>query len=418
MTQPVSTASSEAVLADSSLESEEALVGEAPDDREPHASVRVVAVGASAGGIEAFEQLLAAVPAGTGLAFVLVQHLDASHGSMLAPILQKSSAVPVREAEEGAVVEPDHVYVIPPDREMTIADGVLHLKPRPAEVPHRPLDRFFNSLATDQKSHAIGVVLSGKDTDGSAGLQSIRDVSGITFAQDDSAKFDVMPRAAAAAADFVLPPGEIGAYIVRLAGTADPSQSEEDRPEDFARVFRLLRERFDVDFGEYKAPSIHRRILRRVLLDSHGTVEQYGRALASDDQLLDLLYQDLLIGVTAFFRDTKQVAALRESILPEILEGRPSGPLRFWVAGCSTGEEVYSLAIALFENLRETNVHVTIFGTDINDKALRSPAPGSIRRGHSRISRRISASAISLRCRPVFASERRSANFAFLRNTT
>jgi two-component system, chemotaxis family, CheB/CheR fusion protein len=351
-------------------EVEEAPVLGAPDDAETSAAVRVVAVGASAGGIEAFEQLLAAVPAGTGLAWVLVQHLDASHGSMLASILQKSSAGPVREAEEGARVEPDHVYVIPPDRELTIAGGILHLKPRPLKVPHRPIDRFFTSLASDQKSHAIGVVLSGADTDGSAGLQAIHEASGITFAQDRSAKFEVMPRSASTAADFVLPPGEIGAQIVRLAGNGDAAETEENPPEDFARVFRLLRERFDVDFGQYKTPSIHRRILRRVLLDGHGTVERYARELASNEEQLDILYQDLLIGVTAFFRDPKQFAALRDSIFPEILEGRQSSPLRLWVAGCSTGEEVYSLAITLFEYLRDSNVRATIFGTDINDKAL------------------------------------------------
>jgi two-component system, chemotaxis family, CheB/CheR fusion protein len=370
MTHQVSPISSEAGGARSPLEVEEAPVVENSDDAETSAAVRVVAVGASAGGIEAFEQLLAAVPAETGLAWVLVQHLDASHGSMLASILQKSSAVPVRQAEEGARVEPDHVYVIPPDRELTIAGGVLRLKPRPAKVPHRPIDRFFTSLASDQKSHAIGVVLSGADTDGSAGLQSIRDVSGITFAQDDSAIFEVMPRSASTAADFVLSPGEIGEHIVRLAGSADAEETQENRPEDITRVFRLLRERFDVDFGQYKAPSIHRRILRRVLLDGHGTVERYARALASKDEQLDVLYQDLLIGVTAFFRDPKQFAALRDSIFPEILEQRQSGPLRIWVAGCSTGEEVYSLMITLFESLRDSDVHVTIFGTDINDKAL------------------------------------------------
>ncbi len=252
---------------------------------------------------------------------------------------------------------------------MTIASGVLHLKPRPVKVPHRPLDRFFTSLAIDQTSQAIGVVLSGNDTDGSAGLQSIRDVSGITFAQDESAKFDVMPRSAAAAADFVLAPAEIGKQIVRIAGSPrDPR--EKNRPEDFARIFSLLRERFDIDFGQYKSPSIHRRILRRVLLDGRGSVAKYARALALDEEQLDILYHDLLIGVTAFFRDPKQFTALRDSVFPEILEERESDPLRIWIAGCSTGEEVYSVMIALFEYLRGNDIRATVFGTDINDKAL------------------------------------------------
>ena len=186
------------------------------------AAARVVAVGASAGGLEAFIDLLAGIPAETGLSFVLVQHLNPRHESMLAEILARTSAIPVQQVTDGMRIGRDHVYVIPPDREMTISNGILRLAPRASALPHRPLDNFFRSLAKDQENRAIGVVLSGNDADGSAGLLAIRDAGGITFAQDaGSAKFDIMPRAAAAAADLVLPPREIAQQLVRVSQQYD-----------------------------------------------------------------------------------------------------------------------------------------------------------------------------------------------------
>jgi len=208
-----------------------------------------VAVGASAGGLEAFIDLLSAIPAQTGLSFVLVQHLNPRHESMLAGILARAAAVPVQQVTDGMRIERDHVYVIPPDREMTISEGILRLAPRASEVPHRPLDNFFSSLANDQKSRAIGVVLSGNDADGSAGLQAIRDAGGITFAQDtQSAKFDVMPRSAASAADLVLPPREIAQQLVRVAQQYEVPETEAggvpkvgEDAEAFERILELLR---------------------------------------------------------------------------------------------------------------------------------------------------------------------------------
>ena len=177
------------------------------------ASARVVAIGASAGGLEAFIELVTALPADAGLAFVLIQHLDPTHESMLADILAGATAIPVQEVTDGVRVERDHIYVIPPDAQMTIEGDVLRLVPRTPQVPHRPLDRFFESLAQDRGNGAIGVVLSGNDADGARGLEAIRGAGGITFAQSpESAKFDVMPRAAAVAADFVLPPAGIRRY--------------------------------------------------------------------------------------------------------------------------------------------------------------------------------------------------------------
>jgi two-component system CheB/CheR fusion protein len=345
------------------------------------AAARVVAVGASAGGLEAFIDLLSAIPAQTGLAFVLVQHLNPRHESMLAGILTRAAAIPVQQVTDGMRIERDHVYVIPPDREMTIAEGILRLAPRAPEVPHRPLDNFFRSLANDQESRAIGVVLSGNDADGSGGLQAIRDAGGITFAQDtESAKFDVMPRAAAAAADLVLPPREIARQLVRVAQQYDLPATEADvvpkvgeDAEAFERVLELLRQQYQTDFRLHKQSSVQRRILRRVLLGGFAGLPSYAEFLQLKPSALETLYQDLLIGVTSFFREPEQYEVLKTNVYPELVKNKgPNDTLRFWVAGCSSGEEVYSLAISLLEFLdeRADAPKILIYGTDINEKAL------------------------------------------------
>ena len=344
-------------------------------------AARVVAVGASAGGLDAFIELLSAIPAGTGLAFVLVQHLDPRHDSMLAGILTRAAAIPVEQVTDGMHIERDHVYVIPPDREMTMSQGILRLAPRTSEVPHRPLDNFFRSLANDQESRAIGVVLSGRDADGSAGLQAIRDAGGITFAQDiATAKFDVMPRAAAAAADLVLPPGEIAKQLVRIAQQYDfPATEAEvvpkigDEAQAFERILQLLREQYQIDFRLFKQASVQRRVLRRVLLGGFAGLTAYADSLQRNPLDLEPLHQDLLIGVTSFFREHEQFEALKTTVYPELVKDRgPDDTIRIWVAGCSTGEEVYSVAMTLLEFLDDhaDAPKIVIYGTDINEKAL------------------------------------------------
>jgi two-component system, chemotaxis family, CheB/CheR fusion protein len=351
---------------------------EQPAGTRSGAAIRVVGIGASAGGLDAFIDLVSALPAGTGLAFVLIQHLDPRHHSLLVEILAGSTGMPVHEVVDGIRVESDHIYVIPPDAEMTIDDDVLRLAPRVQKVPHRPLDHFFRSLAQERGRDAIGVVLSGNDADGSLGLQSIRESGGITFAQTpESAKFDVMPRAAAASADFVLPPAGISA---RLISIARDNESDEVRsptlatPADFDRVHQLLRALHPVDFGQFKRATIERRILRRALLGNHETVFSYAESLEKDPAAVETLYQDLLIGVTSFFREPERFEALASLVFPEIVKHRGAGDtLRIWVAGCSTGEEVYSLAIMLLEFLegRPDAPRISIYGTDINDKSLK-----------------------------------------------
>ncbi len=330
-------------------------------------SARVVGIGASAGGLEAFIELVSAIPAGTGLACVLIQHLDPRHHSMLVEILAGAAAVPVQQVTDGMRIEGDNVYVIPPDAQMTIHGDVLRLAPRAAKTPHRPLDIFFSSLAEDRKRTAIGVVLSGNDADGTRGLKAIHDAGGVTFAQDpESAKFEVMPRAAAVAADFVLPPAGIAERLVSIA-RSQPSTAE------FDRVLELLRAHHPADFSHFKRASVERRILRRVLLGNYEGVNNYAEALEKDSVAVETLYQDLLIGVTAFFREPARFEALKSLAFPAIVENRGAAEsVRIWVAGCSTGEEVYSLAITLLEFLdeRADMPAIAIYGTDINEKSL------------------------------------------------
>jgi two-component system CheB/CheR fusion protein len=353
-----------------------------PRIREPKTSkqvVRVVGIGASAGGLDAFLELVSAIPAGTGLACVLIQHLDPRHHSMLVEILAGAAAIPVQQVTDGMRIEADNVYVIPPDAQMTIDGDVLRLAPRTAKTPHRPLDIFFSSLAEDRKRAAIGVVLSGNDADGTRGLKAIHDAGGITFAQNpESAKFEVMPRAAAEAADFVLPPAGIAERLVSIARGERATKKEGSSPptaDEFERVLELLRARHPAaDFSHFKRTSVERRILRRVLLGNHDGVSTYADALANDSVAVETLYQDLLIGVTAFFREPERFEALKSVAFPAIVEKcGAGGSVRVWVAGCSTGEEVYSLAIALLEFLdeRADAPAIAIYGTDINEKSLK-----------------------------------------------
>jgi len=338
------------------------------------ASARVVAIGASAGGLDAFIELVSALPADTGLAYALIQHLDPHHQSMLVDILTGTTTIPVQEVTDGMRVERDHIYVIPPDAQMTIEGDVLRLGPRARKVPHRPLDCFFESLAVDRGNGAIGVVLSGNDTDGAHGLTAIRDAGGITFAQSqESAKFDAMPRAAAVAADFVLAPAGIAERLATIARRDSSPMAEQSDAAELERIHELLRAHHPVDFSHFKRASVERRIMRRALLGNHENLASYAVALEKDSAAVETLYQDLLIGVTAFFREPARFEAFKTIAFPAITENRgPGDTVRVWVAGCSTGEEVYSLAMTLLEFLdgREDAPRIVLYGTDINEKSL------------------------------------------------
>lgn len=345
------------------------------------AVVRVVGIGASAGGLDAFLDLFTAIPPDTGLAFVLIQHLDPRHDSMLVSILSGTTTMSVLEVVDGMRIERDHIYVIPPDAQLTLEGDQLRLAPRTPKVPHRPLDTFFLSLAGTHETEAVGIVLSGNDADGALGLEAIRDAGGITFAQSpESAKFGIMPRAAAVVADFVLPPREIAQRLVSISRSKTRSDHRRDS-EAFERILQLLRAHHAIDFSHFKRPTIERRILRRALLGNHPDLSIYAESLEENAANVETLYQDLLIGVTSFFREPARFEALKTTVFPAMLAGAQTrvttetdgASLRIWVAGCSTGEEVYSLAITLLEFLdgRLDAPRISIYGTDINEQALR-----------------------------------------------
>ena len=369
----------------------------AENERLPKAKpLTIVGIGASAGGLEAFTQFLRNLPASTGMAFVLVQHLDPKRESMLTQILSQRTKMPVNEVKDGMAVEPDHVYVIPPNTDMTISGGILTLELRPeVRGHHLPVDHFFHSLAEDQKNNAIGVILSGTASDGALGLKAIKAEDGITFAQDEkSAKYGGMPHSAVAASavDFILPPEGIAKELVRISLHPYPpakaralnNAGKADAPflpngNELGEVFAILKSTSGVDFSHYKQATPKRRILRRMALRRIQNIKDYVKYLEDNPAEGEALCQDILIHVTGFFRDPETFAALADKVFPEIIKNRgPQRPIRVWVPGCSTGEEAYSLAIALVEFLGKnaTNIPIQIFATDILDGAIHKARAG------------------------------------------
>ena len=346
-------------------------------------SFAIVGVGASAGGLDAFRQLLASVPADAGLALVLVQHLEATRASSLSEALAGSTAMKVTQAEHGDRVEANRVYVIPPGVQMSIAQGVLRLSPLEQDQrrPHLPIDFFLQSLADDRGKRAMGALLSGTASDGTAGLSAIRAAGGITFAQDPrSARFGEMPRHAidAGVIDFALPLPALGGELARLARHPYLIRREPVAPTPtgtaaLAQVVALLKASSGVDFGEYKVATLKRRLARRLAVCRANDVASYLERLRMDPAEVRALFDDLLIHVTAFFRDEETFEELRVVALPEILKHKaPGAPIRAWVVGCSTGEEVYSLAITLIEHLDGVDAThpILIFGSDLSEKSI------------------------------------------------
>ncbi|MBI4458589.1 MAG: hypothetical protein HY648_00850 [Acidobacteria bacterium] len=352
----------------------------------PATAFPIVGIGASAGGLEAFLSLLKALPPTTGMAFVFVQHMDPSHESMLNRLLARETSMPVTEVTQGVKVEPNRAYVIPPNREMTIRKGVLRLGARPSGAGHRtPIDSFLCALAEDQGSKAIGVIFSGIGSDGTNGLQAIKAAGGITFVQDEeSAKYSGMPNHAVAAGcvDFVLPPDQVAKELSRIGAhpylelapspaAPPPAPAAEDT--DLRKIFRDLKAHTGVDFTNYKMTTIRRRIARRMLVKQIDTVTEYAKYVSEHPEEARALFQDMLIHVTEFFREPEVFETLEKFIFPRIIANLPSGEaVRIWVPGCSTGEEVYSLAIALQDQLGDTPAQsrIQIFGTDISERDI------------------------------------------------
>ena len=348
----------------------------------------IVGVGASAGGLEAFSELLRHLPDDTGMAFVLIQHLDPKHDSHLTELLAKESRMPVTEVLDGTRAEANHVYVIAPRFNLCISDGLLLTPHRPATGRNLPIDAFFANLASERGKKSLGVVLSGTASDGTQGLQAIKASGGVTFVQDvATAKFDSMPRSAIAAgvADFVLPPAGIARQLVAIArATQAPIELDETMEPagnaDLARILRLVRNATGVDFTHYKHGTLARRIKRRMALRGFNSLEEYCRDLEQNREEATELCENCFITVTAFFREPGVFEELKRTVFPALVENRaPADPIRIWVPGCASGEEAFSIAICLKEFLDETgaNFPMEIFATDISQAAIEKARAGT-----------------------------------------
>ncbi|HEX9045801.1 MAG TPA: chemotaxis protein CheB [Verrucomicrobiae bacterium] len=351
----------------------------------------IVGIGASAGGLEAAMQLLEALPEDTGMAFVFVQHLDPTHESALTQLLARATRMRVVEARHNERLEPNRIHVIPPNKILTLSRKQLKLAPRGNGYEERmPVDYFLQSLADEEGGNAVGVILSGTGSDGTRGLLAIKAAGGITFAQDEkTAKYTPMPLSAVTSGcvDFVLSPARIAAELVRIAGhlRQAPAVDVEEEPQPptdektFEEILRVLRQRTQVDFTFYKHATIRRRLHRRMTLHKLDSVKEYLAFLRTHPAESKELFNDILIHVTGFFRDPAVFTILRRKVFARLLRGKGrEESVRIWVPGCSTGEEVYSLAIAVLEVMNEKKWYhpVQIFGTDINDTTLERARSG------------------------------------------
>ena len=354
------------------------------------ANFPIVGIGASAGGLAAFEAFFAVMPADRdpGTAFVLVQHLAPDHKSILADLIQRRTRMAVHEVNDGMVVQPNCVYIIPPAHDMALLNGRLQLlKPSAARGHRLPIDFFFSSLAQDQHERAIGIILSGTGTDGTLGVRAIKGENGLILAQNpESAEFDGMPRSAIATGlvDYVMPPAEMPAKLIaytahlagrRLLDLAPPTETGNS----LRKIFLQLRTQTGHDFSLYKPSTIHRRIERRMALHQIDQLDDYVAYLSKSPEEVESLFHDLLINVTRFFRDPEAFAVLEKQVMVRLFEDRPPGsPLRLWVVGCSTGEEAYSLAILLTERMEtlKRSHPIQLFATDIDRRAIATARVG------------------------------------------
>ncbi len=356
----------------------------------------IVGIGASAGGLEALDLFLRNVPTDSGIAFVVIQHLEPTQKDFMVELLQRATTMKVVHVKDRMVLRPDRVYVIPPNKEMSILHGVLHLLDRIAtQGLHLPIDFFFRSLADDQQDRSVAVILSGMGSDGTLGLRAIKEKGGGTFVQDPaSAKFDGMPKSAVGAgmADIVAPveelPGKVIAYLQHAPLIAKSRLAHADKARSgLAKILILLRDHTGHDFSLYKNIAVYRRIERRMGIHQIDKIATYVRFLQENPQEVNLLFKELLIGVTSFFRDPGAWEKLKSEIIPAILKHRASGQtLRAWVIGCATGEEAFSLAIVFKEALEQLkpiqSFSLQIFATDLDgdaiEKARAAVFPGNI----------------------------------------
>jgi two-component system, chemotaxis family, CheB/CheR fusion protein len=355
---------------------------DSPGDADEGRTLNLVAIGASAGGIGALKGFFAEVPEETGIAFVVVMHLSPEHESQLASVLQPHVRIPVCQVRERTRIEPDHVYVIPPDRSMELTDGHLELAAFDQPRGRRsPIDTFFRTVA-EVHPDGVGILLSGSGTDGVVGLKAIKELGGVIMAQSpDDAEYDVMPRSAIATGmvDFVLPARELGARVVELRASgipwqppADPDAMAAEEAQAVRKILAQLRLRTGRDFSGYKKSTVLRRIGRRIQVTGSRDLSGYLEQLEGSASEAGALLKDLLISVTNFFRDPEAFEALEQSVIPALFMETTDRPVRVWVAGCATGEEAYSLAMMLAEHAGSLPVPrpFQIFATDLDEEAI------------------------------------------------
>ncbi|MDX1963496.1 MAG: chemotaxis protein CheB [Pirellulales bacterium] len=353
----------------------------------------LVGIGASAGGLESLELFFRKVPPDTGMAFIIIQHLSPDFKSMMYELLARDTIMPIHVVEDGMLVEANSIYLLPPRKEMIIADGRLHLTDKDlTRGLTLPIDHFFESLAREAGKHAIGIILSGSGSDGTRGIAHIHREGGLVISESlETAKFDGMPASAQASGfvDLILPPGDIGKELLNFADNPLASRKKKLPSEDGGNhlhgldsIFQQFRTTYEIDFSVYKETTVMRRIYRRMTMAGAENLDQYAEKIATNPAELDLLYSDLLIGVTQFFRDAEIFELLIQTVFPRILrqDTREMG-IRAWVAGCATGEEAYSLAIAWQEAMLATNcvVPLKIFATDVHKKSLEHASRGFFR---------------------------------------
>jgi two-component system CheB/CheR fusion protein len=368
-----------------------------PEKEAKKNSFTVVAIGASAGGLEAFSLLLKNLPTDTGMAYIYVQHLSPDHKSLLTSILSKITNMKVQEIDNMEKMEPNNVYVIPPNKVIEVIDGHIRLLPRiKKSIPNLTIDLLFSSLAETHKENVIGVVLSGYASDGMIGLKAIKDAGGITFAQDDTAQASSMPNSAISSGvvDFILSPEEIAVELVRISkqGVRVNDAKEDDKEKESAKesrlennnydinsIFELLLKETGVDFSHYKMPTIKRRISHKMQQHGIKTIQEYVKLLLKKNNEIEILYTDLLINVTSFFRETETFQFLKTDLLTKLIKSKmPEETLRIWVPACSTGQEAYSIAmiIAELQHDKTDKIPVQIFATDLSEQAIREARNG------------------------------------------
>ncbi len=351
----------------------------------------VVGIGASAGGLASIESFFKSFPADSeiNMSFVIIQHLDPNHKSILTDLISQYTSMNVNAAKEGVRIKPNSVYVIPPNYDLSILNKTLHLEKRNLQhTLHLPIDYFFRTLAEDQHENAIGIVLSGTGTDGTLGIKAIKGEGGIAIAETtETAAYDGMPQSALSTGmiDFVLPPDEIPnkllSYTSRIYKDRIPTKPviAPKTEETLKQILTLLRSQTGHDFSDYKRNTINRRVERRMVINQIDSINDYYLFLKQNSVEIETLFKELLINVTNFFRDKPAFESFNEKIIPELFKDRdPSSPIRVWVAGCSTGEEAYSLAIIFQEHIEKIKQYFTvqIFATDIDTESVEKARQG------------------------------------------